>query len=77
MTEQELLELKAEIDEARSAVSELTGRKSYLEEQLKDVWHCSSSEEAKGKIEEFDSEIKELTNQFNKLTKKIQDDYNI
>ena len=60
MTEQGLLQLKKEIDQAKSSVSELKGQQTALLKQLKDDWQCSSIEEAEKKIKKMQKEIETL-----------------
>jgi hypothetical protein len=69
MNERELMKLKADIDQAKSKVSELRGRKDYLLQQLKTDWDCDSVKDAQLKIVEMNTEIVQLNA---KLTEGIQ-----
>ena len=60
MNEKDLLQLKKEIDSAKSEKAELTGELKSLMKQLKDEWKCSSLEDARKKIRQWEKEISEL-----------------
>ena len=55
-TEQELLKIKADIDSAKTKVSELTGQQNALMAQLKE-WDCKTIEEAEAKLKEMEAEV--------------------
>ena len=67
MTKQELLDLKSDVAEAKSKVSELTGQKTALMSQLKTDWDCKTIKEAEDKLQEMEDSI-------SKLEKKIETD---
>lgn len=77
MNKQDLLDLKDEINEAKSEVSKLEGRQEHLMQQLKDDWGCASFKKAKKKIEEFKSEIKKLDDKIEHETEKLQENYEL
>ena len=77
MTEKELLELKQKIDNAKTKVSELTGKKNYLEQELKTVWNCSSIKEAQKLQKQLEKESEELTIQIDAKVKELQEQYNV
>ena len=52
MNEQELLELKEEIDQAKQKYSELKGRLTFLMKQLKEDQGCTTIEQAEKKSAE-------------------------
>jgi hypothetical protein len=56
-TEQELLDMKEEVNTAKTTVSELTGQKQVVVRQLKEDWECSNIKQAEAKIEAFDNRI--------------------
>ena len=60
MNEKDLLQLKKEIDSAKSEKAELTGELKSLMKLLKDEWKCSSLEDARKKIRQWEKEISEL-----------------
>jgi len=76
MTEQELMNLKEEIDNAKAKVSELTGKQKYLKKELLG-WHCKSMEEAVDKLENMSMEMKELTDQIDKRIRAIREQYDV
>jgi predicted nuclease with TOPRIM domain len=61
MNEQDLLELKEEIEEAKQKVSELKGEKQALMKRLKEDWDCNSVDEAKTKLAEIEKKIEKIT----------------
>lgn len=65
MTEQELLNLKEEIEEAKQKTSELKGEKQALMKQLKSEWDCNSLEEA-------DKKRQAKTTEREKISEKIE-----
>lgn len=66
MDKKQLLDLKDEIDEAKTVVAELTGKKKSLLLQLKEQFNCDSLEMAEKKVET-------LTQQINRLESQIQE----
>ena len=65
LSERRLLELKEELAEAKTAVSELTGQQTAMMKQLKDDYGCKTIEEAEAKL-------KEMTDSVSLLDKKIE-----
>ena len=59
MTEQELLQLKSDIDKAKSAIAELKGQEKAIIGQLKE-WECNTIEEAEAKLKEMQESISDL-----------------
>ena len=57
MTEKELLELKTQVDKAKTVVSELTGQRNALMKQFKDDWSCDTIEEADKKLKEIEYSV--------------------
>jgi septal ring factor EnvC (AmiA/AmiB activator) len=76
MTEQGLLKLKQEIDQAKSSVSELKGQQTALLKQLKDDWQCSSIEEAEKKIKKMQKEIETLDASIETGLEELEESYN-
>lgn len=72
MKEQELLELKKEIDDAKQQVSELTGQKNALMKQLKEDWGCKTIEEAEEKLKIMDKNITIISTKIEKATKELE-----
>jgi chromosome segregation ATPase len=59
MTEQELLDLKAEIKEAQETLSRNQGKKEALMEQLQKDFGVKTIEEAEKKIQKMETEVEE------------------
>ena len=75
MTEQDLLKLKKQIDDAKNEVNQLQGRKKYLEQQLKDNWNCKDLDAAKKKVKTLKSEVQELEEKIEEGVEKLQEKY--
>jgi len=73
MNEQELLELKEEIDQAKQKYSELKGRLTFLMKQLKEDWGCTTIEQAEKKSAEMEKKIEKLNTQIEKGVKELQE----
>lgn len=65
ITKKNLLQLKQNVEEAKTRVSELNGQKTALMKQLKDTWDCKTVDEANEKL-------LELRANKDKIAKKIQ-----
>ena len=76
MTEQQLLDLKDQVEEAKTKVSELTGQKQALMNQLKTDWNCKTIEEANTKLKEMENSISVLEKKIEKGTKELSEKYN-
>lgn len=59
MPEQDLLELKKAVDNAKSEEAQLIGQKTQLLKILKEDFNCKNSEEAKKYLADIDNKIKE------------------
>ena len=75
MTEQDLLKLKKEVDDAKQNVSELKGQQTALLKQLKDDWKCNSIEDAEKKLKTMNKEIDSLQQQIEKGIQEIEEKY--
>jgi chromosome segregation ATPase len=75
MTEQQLLTLKKEIDEAKTEVAELQGQYKALMKQLKDDWGCDSIEAAEKLLNKKDSELSKLATQIESGLKELEEKY--
>lgn len=60
MNERDLLNLKTRIEQAKSKVSELKGRKNYLMQELQEKWSCTTIQQAEVKIKEMKEAINSL-----------------
>ena len=77
MTEQQLLDLKEQVDEAKTKVSELTGQQTALMKQLKDDWDCKTIKEAEEKLQAMEKSISVLDKKIEKGIKELEEMYNI
>jgi len=72
LNEQELLDLKSQVDEAKTTVSELTGQQTALLRQLKEEWGCKTIKEAEEKLEKMKRDITILDNKIEKNTAELE-----
>ena len=77
MNEAQLLGLKKEIDEAKSAISELTGTKKQLMKDLKEQWNCSTLEQAETAHKKQGVEITELSSKIEKGVEELNEKYEL
>jgi len=77
MTEKNLLDLKQQIDEAKTSVSELKGQQTALLKQLKDTYKCTTVKEAEKLAEKMQRDITALQTQIDKHTKELEEKYNV
>jgi ribosomal protein L9 len=77
MTERDLLNLKDEIDEAKSSVAELKGQQTVLMKQLKDTYGCQSTEEAEALIAKWKKDIDKLQVKIDEGIKELEEKYNV
>ena len=76
MTENELLDLKKKIDEAKVKVSELKGQSNALLDQLKE-WDCKTIEQADAKLKTMEEEISNFNNKIAIGTEELSKKYNV
>jgi len=62
MKREDLFELKERIEEAKTKISKLDGRKSSLMETLKEDYKCKTLKEAKELLTSLDADIEKLDN---------------
>ena len=77
MNEQELLDLKEKVDNAKTTVSELKGQLTALMKQLKDDWDCSDIKMAEIKLKSMEVSITALEKKIEKGVEELEDKYNI
>ncbi len=75
MNEQDLLDLKKEIDEANETSAELNGRLKQLLKQLREDWEYDTEKQAEKKMETMDGEIIQLNDQIKKGTEELESKY--
>jgi hypothetical protein len=76
-TEQQLLDLKKEVEAAKTQSSELTGQQKSLMKQLKDEWACASTEAGDKKITQLLTKLKEIDRQIEENSTKLVDEHNL
>ena len=77
LDEQDLLDLKKDIDEAKAKKSELTGQKNALIIQLNNDWGCKTVEEAQKKLKTMGDEIEDIEDKIEKGVTDLQEKYNV
>jgi len=77
MTKQELLDLKDDVAEAKSKVSELTGQKTALMSQLKTDWDCKTIKEAEDKLQEMEDSISKLEKKIETGVSELENKYEL
>lgn len=75
MKERDLVALKQQIEEAKSKIIELGGRKKELLSNLKKNYGCSTIEEAQKKVKGYKSQLEELKKTQDKLIAKLDSEY--
>jgi len=74
LTKSDLLDLKAEIEEAQESASRYQGKKEMLEEQLKERFEVSSPAEGKKKLKALQQSINNLDEEIETLTTELEDE---
>ena len=77
MTTEQLLELKQDIEDTKTTVSELNGQLTTLKKQLKEDWQCNTIKQAEEMLKELDGNISKLDDRIKKGMAKLEDEYNI
>lgn len=75
LTEEQLLDLKREIEESKARISELKGQKTALLNQLKEDWKCNDIEAAKFKLKKLEQKVTEIDSEIDKLTAELEELY--
>ncbi len=75
MIEEDLLDLKRDIDEAKTKVAELNGQVTALLRQLKEEWKCSSIQEAEEKLRKLDLKITSIQKEIDKGCAELEEKY--
>ena len=77
MTEQQLLNLKDEVEKSKTKVSELQGQLKALNKQLIDDWKCKTIKEGKRKLQEIKISNSSINKKIEKKTEELEEKYNI
>jgi len=77
MTEQGLLDLKQEINEAKDKSTKLQGRKDLLVEQLKEKYNVTTLKQAKEKLKKMEQSLETLHVQIEDATEKLEEKLNV
>jgi flagellar biosynthesis chaperone FliJ len=75
MTTQELINLKSQVEQSKSKLSEMKGKKQVLMDTLKSKFNCSSIEEANKKVTQFEQEIEQLQKEKTETITKLEEEY--
>ena len=75
MTEQELLHLKEEIDEAKELQSKLQGQREALLQQLKEEYGCSTIKQAEKLLDSMEQDIEKMSGEIEDGLEQLEKDY--
>ena len=75
MNEQELFDLKEEIEEAKQLLASLTGQEKMVLENLKKQFDCKSLQEAENLLRKKEEEIGKLKKEIEVKLEKLEEDY--
>lgn len=75
LTQNDLLDLKEEIDQAKTKKAEYVGQKNALMKQLKDTWGCTTLEQAEKKLASIEKQIADLKSSIEEKTAELQSKY--
>jgi len=75
--EKELLELKEQVDEAKTKTSELKGQKTAILTQLKNDFNCKNIKEAEAKLEQMETSIANIEKKIEKGVQELEKKYNL
>jgi len=77
MTEQQLLNLKKEIEGAKVQLNQLEGQEKALMNQLQKDWGCKTIAEAEKKLKAIQKEIDTLNEKINCGINELEEKYDI
>jgi len=77
MEQQDLLELKEKIDQAKEKSSELKGQLQGLTKELKDDWDCTTIKQAEVKVQDMENKITALNEKINTGVSKLEEEYDV
>jgi tetrahydromethanopterin S-methyltransferase subunit G len=77
LIEQELLDLKKKVDNARSEEERHAGQQTQILRQLKDDYDCDSVEEAEKKLNRLKKQVENLDEELEEGVKQLRKDMGI
>jgi len=77
ITKEQLLEIKEQIEEAKSDTKTLEGRMEYLMQQLGDKLKCKSIEEARKLLKKYELELEKIDTEITVKVKAVQEEYDL
>jgi predicted nucleic acid-binding Zn-ribbon protein len=77
ITEQDLPDLKKEIDQAKSRKSQKEGRLEGLAEDLKNKWKCESFKQGKEKKQSLEEELEQVQEKLDAGLERLQEKYDL
>jgi len=75
LTEKELLNLRQDIEQAKTEIARLKGKLQHLMEQLEKDFKCSTIDEAQKKLLFIDKEIEMMNDKIKLQTKQLEEKY--
>ena len=75
ITKEKLLQVKEDIDQAKTRVSELTGKQQQLMSNLKKTYGCSSVSELKKKVKAMQESLAKLTTKLDTGIEELEKHY--
>lgn len=76
-TTEKLLELKQDIDNAKTEIAKLEGKKEALMKELKDQWKCTTIKQAEKKLADLEKEAGKLGEQIEKGVTELEEKYEL
>jgi|AntDeeMinimDraft_6_1070357.scaffolds.fasta_scaffold00493_3 predicted nuclease with TOPRIM domain len=77
MDEQDLLDLKNKIEQAKQEVSKLEGRQEHLLQTLAEDWDCGDYGAAEDKLKDMEDEISDINDTIETKTNELKKDYDV
>jgi len=76
-TTEKLLELKQDIDNAKTEIAKLEGKKEAVTQELKDQWKCTTTKQAEKKLKGLETEAEDLNTQIGGGVIKLEEKYEL
>jgi DNA-binding FrmR family transcriptional regulator len=74
-TEQQLLDLKKQVETAKTQVSELTGQQNAIIKQFRDDWQCKDISAADDKLKAIQLDVALIDQQIEQKSAELQQKY--